>query len=350
MPGGLLQLVSYGIQDKVLTIKPEFTYFKTVYKKYTNFSKTDKYIKFKSKSDFGMENEVYIPKNSDLLENLYIEVLLPSISVKYKNTINEDLSILKDNIFFINDIEYKNNYSQIVKIVNYLSNVNEVRIITTDNGSFLSNNTKIISNLESISKNVYYNENINNLIDNKLDSIIFKKTDIEGEIENTENLIINNLNNIDIKDIRLNIFYNNNFNVIDNYLNFKSNNFRVNTLENILLKLYIKLLKFYTNNNPNLMTFSYLSNKTELSLNSDIDYDYSIYNIDYIEIKYDNFLDGNNNYAYDYNEIFLLKDNIFLNSNIITILSYVKKTNIVNNCIKYKLFTNNFNIENDFIL
>ena len=350
MPGGLLQLVSYGIQDKVLTIKPEFTYFKTVYKKYTNFSKTDKYIKFKSKSDFGMENEVYIPKNSDLLENLYIEVLLPSISVKYKNTINEDLLILKDNIFFINDIEYKNNYSQIVKIVNYLSNVNDVRIITTDNGSFLSNNTKIISNLESISKNVYYNENINNLIDNKLDSIIFKKTDIEGEIENTENLIINNFNNIDIKDIRLNIFYNNNFNVIDNYLNFKSNNFRVNTLENILLKLYIKLLKFYTNNNPNLMTFSYLSNKTELSLNSDIDYDYSIYNIDYIEIKYDNFLDGNNNYAYDYNEIFLLKDNIFLNSNIITILSYVKQTNIINNCIKYKLFTNNFNIENDFIL
>ena len=39
MPGGLLQLVAYGNQDAILTLRPEFTYFKNVYHKYTNFSK-----------------------------------------------------------------------------------------------------------------------------------------------------------------------------------------------------------------------------------------------------------------------------------------------------------------------
>ena len=39
MGGGLIQLVAIGAQDVVLTGDPQITFFKTVYRRYTNFSK-----------------------------------------------------------------------------------------------------------------------------------------------------------------------------------------------------------------------------------------------------------------------------------------------------------------------
>ena len=38
MPGGLLQLVAYGAQDVYLTGNPQITFFKIVYRRYTNFA------------------------------------------------------------------------------------------------------------------------------------------------------------------------------------------------------------------------------------------------------------------------------------------------------------------------
>jgi hypothetical protein len=39
MPGGgLIQLVAYGIQDLYITANPQITFFKVVYRRYTNFS------------------------------------------------------------------------------------------------------------------------------------------------------------------------------------------------------------------------------------------------------------------------------------------------------------------------
>ena len=38
MGGGLMQLVAYGAQDIYLTGNPQITFFKVVYRSYTNFS------------------------------------------------------------------------------------------------------------------------------------------------------------------------------------------------------------------------------------------------------------------------------------------------------------------------
>ena len=38
MGGGLLQLAAYGAQDLKLTGNPQISFFKTVYRHYTNFS------------------------------------------------------------------------------------------------------------------------------------------------------------------------------------------------------------------------------------------------------------------------------------------------------------------------
>ena len=37
MGGGLLQLVAYGAQDIYLTGNPKITFFKMIYRRYTNF-------------------------------------------------------------------------------------------------------------------------------------------------------------------------------------------------------------------------------------------------------------------------------------------------------------------------
>ena len=38
MGGGLLQLITRGVQDAVLTQNPQVTFFKLVYKQHTNFA------------------------------------------------------------------------------------------------------------------------------------------------------------------------------------------------------------------------------------------------------------------------------------------------------------------------
>ena len=38
MGGGLLQLITRGVQDAVLTQNPQVTFFKLVYRRHTNFS------------------------------------------------------------------------------------------------------------------------------------------------------------------------------------------------------------------------------------------------------------------------------------------------------------------------
>ena len=38
MPSGLIQLVKYGSQDLFFTGNPQISFFKTVYRRYTNFA------------------------------------------------------------------------------------------------------------------------------------------------------------------------------------------------------------------------------------------------------------------------------------------------------------------------
>ena len=56
MGGGLMQLVAYGAQDIYLTGNPQMTFFKTVYRRYTNFSM--EHIKQSFKGTVGAGNRV----------------------------------------------------------------------------------------------------------------------------------------------------------------------------------------------------------------------------------------------------------------------------------------------------
>lgn len=75
----LLQLVARGRQDAYLTSNPQFTFFKHVYRRYTQFSIESIPIDFDGNCDFGRRITVVIPRYADLLTSLNIEVDLPAL-------------------------------------------------------------------------------------------------------------------------------------------------------------------------------------------------------------------------------------------------------------------------------
>ena len=70
MAGGLLQLVSYGVQNKYLTRKPEITFFKMAYKRHTHFGKENVLLNFDQSAEFGKKISFTVPNNGDILSNL----------------------------------------------------------------------------------------------------------------------------------------------------------------------------------------------------------------------------------------------------------------------------------------
>lgn len=79
MSGGLIQLVAVGIQDIFLTGDPQITYFKTVYRRYTNFSIEAIPQFFDQSPDFGKKVTATLTRSGDLLGQTFIVLDLPAI-------------------------------------------------------------------------------------------------------------------------------------------------------------------------------------------------------------------------------------------------------------------------------
>lgn len=88
--GGLLQLVAQGKQDVFLTGNPQITWFKMVYRRYTNFSVESQAIYFDGTPDFGKRLTCVIPRRGDLLGPLLLELTLPQLKYKEGTYVNID--------------------------------------------------------------------------------------------------------------------------------------------------------------------------------------------------------------------------------------------------------------------
>ena len=77
MGGGLMQLVAYGAQDIYLTGNPQITFFKVVYRRHTNFAVESIEQTFNGQADFGKRITATISRNGDLIQQMYLEVVLP---------------------------------------------------------------------------------------------------------------------------------------------------------------------------------------------------------------------------------------------------------------------------------
>ena len=83
MPGGLLNIISYGTQNIIINGNPSKTFFKCVYAKYTNFGLQNiridfngqRFLKLNESSTFSFK----IPRNAELLLDTYLVFNLPDI-------------------------------------------------------------------------------------------------------------------------------------------------------------------------------------------------------------------------------------------------------------------------------
>ena len=90
MTGGLLQLVASGKQDIYLTINPEITFFKKVFRRHTNFSLELKEINSEQLATYGNNITFILNNHGDALHRCYLEVELPILKFSDKYIDNQN--------------------------------------------------------------------------------------------------------------------------------------------------------------------------------------------------------------------------------------------------------------------
>ena len=85
MTGGLIQLVTTGIQDSPIIGNPEITFFKTVYRQHTNFSLCQ-HERNIGTINFNRESSKIIERNGDLLYNQVFRIEIPYFDIVKKTT------------------------------------------------------------------------------------------------------------------------------------------------------------------------------------------------------------------------------------------------------------------------
>jgi len=81
MSSGRVQLASVGLQDEFLSGTPDVTYFIKKFNRYTKFAlETLEVPFFQTGINFGSWVNVIVPRNGQLIRNLYIKMVLPPLS------------------------------------------------------------------------------------------------------------------------------------------------------------------------------------------------------------------------------------------------------------------------------
>ena len=103
MGGGLIQLIAIGPQDVFLTGNPQISFFKMVYKKYTNFSKECIIQNF---SGGGDKITCTLARNGDLIQEIYLKI---TYKITPLNLLITDTTIDPNNRLSINIYNVTNN-------------------------------------------------------------------------------------------------------------------------------------------------------------------------------------------------------------------------------------------------
>lgn len=182
MSGGILQLVAKGIQDVYIESDPEVTFFKTVYRRHVNFSRTEIDLKFINKLDFGREGLVRIGKFGDLLHRLFLSITLPKIDITFQTfTIGEVKSLLLEcNIVWYTDLPDDTLFTEEI----YYDTDNGVKKIVDD----------AIIRLEQELENVY---SIIDLLNTELAPSMFYEVFPDGTVDQYERFVFDRLIDFD---------------------------------------------------------------------------------------------------------------------------------------------------------
>lgn len=95
MGGGLIQLVAMGAQDTFLTGNPQITFFKTAYRRHTNFAVESIEQTLSGFAGFGRKVSCTISRQGDLLTNMWLEVTMPALNDGERWTPRVGMALLK---------------------------------------------------------------------------------------------------------------------------------------------------------------------------------------------------------------------------------------------------------------
>lgn len=89
MAGGIIQLISFGTQDIFLVGNPEITFFKVLYRRYTNFAIESIEEFFQGEIDFGEQVVATLSNNGDLIHKMYLKIVIPEVNLT-RNLTNKE--------------------------------------------------------------------------------------------------------------------------------------------------------------------------------------------------------------------------------------------------------------------
>ena len=96
MGTGEIQLVSYAEEDKYIMGNPQITFFKSVYRKHTNFSIESIKQEFSGTIGFGQRIGCTLAKNGDLIHKIYLEVNINKFSLPISPKVHLGHALIKD--------------------------------------------------------------------------------------------------------------------------------------------------------------------------------------------------------------------------------------------------------------
>jgi len=88
MTGGLIQIVAYGAADVFLTGMPQITFFKIVYRRYTNFAIENIEQTFSGTKNFNNTISCTLDRVGDLVSRMYLKVIIPSVTIPNPNFVS----------------------------------------------------------------------------------------------------------------------------------------------------------------------------------------------------------------------------------------------------------------------
>jgi len=167
MGGGLLQIVSSTNEDLFITSKPQITFFKLVFYRYTNFSIETLEEFFDGAPDFGGSVTCTLAKTGDLIHHMYLKIDLPEVHIP----ILKDSSIHPKNKTFTNDLllQYNvvdQNFTNYKKYIKYFYIL--WRLLWTEVISIAGNYNSVINIINLYKKSDNWNEynKYNNIFSN----------------------------------------------------------------------------------------------------------------------------------------------------------------------------------------
>lgn len=160
-----IKVLTSSADNIFISSNPEITFFKSVYRRYSNFATDVINIEFDSNISYSSFSEIVIPKRGDLLSKLYLEITLPECYFEKKNLNEIDIENYKNTMllfqnFFTINIKKINDYINIVQQTELINHwIEEINndYITYDIFNGLTFNETIIQTVDYI--NTRFNKN-----------------------------------------------------------------------------------------------------------------------------------------------------------------------------------------------